>query len=272
MARRSRGGSNRRAASSRTGSASAARWSGRSWVPAARTWAWAGEMVPSARAWAVPVRGPRCSARAVRTKPAAVPAPMRRRCAARRRWSRPGRPARRRRRRGRPRRPGRQPVAFQAVHQPPQGHDPFGQGAIGQPVDPLVDQPVELGRQRRQPRWPATRSNGCSSPWRQPIRPTSEHKHQPENVENPPVTDPTRPSIRGTPLARAGEPRGSSATLRSRATRHAWRVHGARTTYLWPGEPMGPPGREPASATVRVGVIRRPRSPPRRGWRGWWRG
>ena len=79
MTRRSRGGSSRRAAASRTGSASAARWSGRSWVPWASTWAWAGEMAPSARAWPVWVNGPRNRARAVRTKPAAVLGLMRRR-------------------------------------------------------------------------------------------------------------------------------------------------------------------------------------------------
>ncbi len=51
-------------------------WSGRSWVPAASTWAWAADSSPSARAWPVWVRGPRYSARAVRTKLAAVPALM----------------------------------------------------------------------------------------------------------------------------------------------------------------------------------------------------
>ena len=94
MTRRSRGGSNRRAASSRTGSASAARWSGRSWVPRASTWAWAGESSPSARAWAVPVSGPGTGRGRVRTKPGRCRRPGAAGCVATRRWSRPGRPGR----------------------------------------------------------------------------------------------------------------------------------------------------------------------------------
>ena len=66
----------RRAASSSIGSA----WvvgSGNSWVPAASTAAWAGEIAPSVNAWAVAVRGPRNTARAVRTAAWAAPAPNR---------------------------------------------------------------------------------------------------------------------------------------------------------------------------------------------------
>jgi hypothetical protein len=54
---RSRGGSNRAAASTSTGSASVVTWVGSWWVPSARTLAWATEICPPIRAWAVPVRG-----------------------------------------------------------------------------------------------------------------------------------------------------------------------------------------------------------------------
>ena len=46
---------------------------------------------------------------------------------------------------------GSQPLAFEAVQQPPQRHDPFGQGVVGQPVQVLVDQLVDHRRQRPQP-------------------------------------------------------------------------------------------------------------------------
>jgi hypothetical protein len=64
--RRSRGGSSRRAAATRVGSASATVWLGRSRVPWARAEAWATESSPLVRAAAVLARGPRSNARAVR--------------------------------------------------------------------------------------------------------------------------------------------------------------------------------------------------------------
>jgi hypothetical protein len=71
------GGSRRRAASSRTGSASTATCWGTWRVPWASTRAWAGEISPPTNASAVLVKGPRNSARAVRTSPWAAPAPIR---------------------------------------------------------------------------------------------------------------------------------------------------------------------------------------------------
>jgi hypothetical protein len=50
---------------------------GRSLVPWATTAAWAAEICPVARAAAVPARGPRNNARAVRTERAAAPAAIR---------------------------------------------------------------------------------------------------------------------------------------------------------------------------------------------------
>ena len=73
VSRRSRPGSSCRAASTSTGSASTVTWSGRCWVPAASTWAWATDSSPSHTAWAVWVSGPRNRARAVRTALAGRP-------------------------------------------------------------------------------------------------------------------------------------------------------------------------------------------------------
>src|SRR4029450_8337885 len=50
-----------------------------------------------------------------------------------------------------------EPVAFQAVHQPPQAQQPLGAGAVGQPVQVLVGEVLELGHQRAQPGWGAGR-------------------------------------------------------------------------------------------------------------------
>jgi hypothetical protein len=55
-------------------------------------------------------------------------------CGASRRWSRPGRRVRRRRPPGIDGGEFGQPLAVQAVHQPPQGQEPVGPGAISQPV------------------------------------------------------------------------------------------------------------------------------------------
>ena len=126
-------------------------WAARSWVPWASTWAWAGEMSPAVRAWAVAARGPRNSARAVRTQLLAALAPSRSRAQPAGGGGGldallgPGGP--------RPSTAGQplQPLAFQPVHQPPQLQDPLGQGGVGQPVQVLGGQPVDRCRQRRQP-------------------------------------------------------------------------------------------------------------------------
>jgi hypothetical protein len=41
-----------------------------------------------------------------------------------------------------------EPLAFQALHQPRQGQDPFGPAAIGQPTNSLGGQLLERGHQR----------------------------------------------------------------------------------------------------------------------------
>ena len=96
-------------------------------------------------------------------------------------------------------------------------------------ADPLVDQALELGHQRPQPCWRAGRVAGRMGVRVHGGNLSSPHPNTSTNPKmwTTPRTDPTRPSIRGTPLARAGEPRGSSATVCSRATR-------------MPGECMGP--------------------------------
>jgi hypothetical protein len=84
--------------------------------PAASTLAWAGESSPSVRAWAVPVRGPRNPPGRSEPRGRRRQRPCAAGCAASRRSSRPGH-------RLRPRRPPGiqlgQPVAVQAVQQPP---------------------------------------------------------------------------------------------------------------------------------------------------------
>jgi hypothetical protein len=104
-------------------------------VPEATTLAWAGVMAPSVRAWPVWVRGPRHRARAVRTWLGAAPAPRRRR--ARSQLVRGG---------GLEALVGAgsdtgvdggefvEPVAFQAVQQPPQPKDPLGPNGVGESV------------------------------------------------------------------------------------------------------------------------------------------
>jgi hypothetical protein len=143
-ARRSRGGSSRRAAATSPGSASAVTWAGRSWVPAASTPAWAAESWPAARAWAVAVSGPRNRARTVRTLWWAAPAPM-----PSRRRSQPavegglevvfgaGGPA--------GIHPGQlgQPLSFQPAQQPPPLEDPLGPNRIGEPGQVLGGQPLD---------------------------------------------------------------------------------------------------------------------------------
>ena len=143
---------------------SAVTWAGRSWVPAASTWAWAGESSPSANAWAVRVRGPRYRARAVRTRLLAAPALMRKRlrshpaveeaCTP---WSAPAAP------RASTAARVAQPLAFLSVLLPPQDQEPFDQGGVGEPVQLLGGQPIHRRHQRPQlgrARW----SNVCSSP------------------------------------------------------------------------------------------------------------
>jgi hypothetical protein len=41
-----------------------------------------------------------------------------------------------------------EPLAFQALHQPPQGQDPFGPAGVGQPANILGGQALELGHHR----------------------------------------------------------------------------------------------------------------------------
>jgi hypothetical protein len=206
--RRSRGGSSRPAASSSTGSASMAVCGGRSWVPAASTAAWAGEMVPSVRAVAVWVRGRgtppgRCARWWWRCR-----RPCGGGCAASRRWRRPAPLGRPRRRRGRPRRPVRpasglpgRPAAAAAPAPARPGRRRTGRPGPGRPAGrrPQPGTPAHLPAHPRTPpgSWLAARpggrtavrveaqwagrsvgrSNACSSSWRQPIKPPAEHKH-----------------------------------------------------------------------------------------------
>ena len=208
MTRRSRGGSSRRAASSSTGSASAATWAGRSWVPWASTWAWAIDSSPSARAWPVAVSGPRYSARAVRTQPAAVLALMRSRVrsqlAVEPAWTPCSAPA-----------APRASTAASSASQWPSRRSMSPRNTMT----------------RSAPAPSASRSGSWSArPWssatsacnaaRVPAgwlvewvfesmaatyQPRTQDKHQPENVENPAVTDFTRPSIEGSTAA-SGQP------------------------------------------------------------------
>src|SRR5215207_4186454 len=136
--RRSRGGSSRRAASTSTASASTVTWSGRGWVPAATTWAWATDSSPSVRAWAVAVNGSAeqgpgrpdgaGGGAGAQVEPVAEPGRGRPDLLA---GLGPGRPA------GVDGRELVEPVAFQAVQQPPQLQDLCGQGGIGQTVKVL---------------------------------------------------------------------------------------------------------------------------------------
>ena len=127
-------------------------------MPWASTLAWATEIVPSARALAVAVSGPRNRALAVRTKlrgragTQAQPVPQ------------PGG--------GRPdllplvgaggaagidAGEFLEPVAFQAVHQPPQFQDPLGPDHVTEPVQVLGGQPIHDLGECRQPIPPRVR-------------------------------------------------------------------------------------------------------------------
>src|SRR5215207_5120205 len=113
-------------------------WSGRGWVPGA-TWAWAADSSPSVRAWAVAVNGPaeqgpgrpdRAAGRGASPQAEPVAEPGRGRADLLVQLG-PGRPSAV---------DGRElvePVAFQAVQQPPQLQDLCGQGGISQTVQVL---------------------------------------------------------------------------------------------------------------------------------------
>lgn len=129
-----------------TGSASAVTCGGRWWVPWARTWAWAADSAPAPTAWPVPVRGPQHRARAVRTALLAAGAPSAGGCAARPRSSRPPR-------RLGPRPPAAvddrdpaQPLAVQAVQEPPP-HPRAARTGGGEPVQVAGGQPAGGGLQ-----------------------------------------------------------------------------------------------------------------------------
>ena len=117
--------------------------------------------------------------------------------AATRRSSPPGCPVRPRRPRGRPRRPARPttglppgppatatPAPARPAPGPPARTDP-GRWPARRP--PRAGWPGRPGARRGTRR--GTRSaacpNWCSSPWPEPIKAPTEHKHQPENVDNP---------------------------------------------------------------------------------------
>ena len=178
MACRSRGGSSRRAASSSTGSASAATWSGRSWVSWASTWR--GPATAPRRSgpgrWRSTARGTapeRSAHNGGRAGTHAQPGPQPPSGGAGLdALFGPGGPP------GVHRGQVGQPVAFQAVGQLSQHPDPLGQGGVAQPVRVLGGQLLEFGGQRRQSVfWPGGWSNVCSSPWRQPISPALQGKH-----------------------------------------------------------------------------------------------
>ena len=228
MSRRSRPGSSCRAASTSTGSASAVTWSGRCWVPAASTWAWATDSSPSHTAWAVSVSGPRNRARAVRTcaagRPVAQMQPV----------AQPGR--------GRPDLlagfgaggaegvdPGQflEPLAVQPIHHPSQLQDPLGPDNFREPVQVPGGQPVQEHGQLGQVVWLLDRlvtglagSNVCSSPWGQPIKPPAQGKHQTQICGQP---------FRVASLLDQGSARAGRviAYLSGRGNPRIWRVHGA---------------------------------------------
>jgi hypothetical protein len=126
-----------------------------------------------------------------------------------------------------------QPLAFQAVHQPPQGHDPLGHGAISQLVRVLVGEVLELGHQRRKPRRCAGRVAG-----RMCVRVHG------RNLSTSQLKARTNPKIGDNFSSRAGS---SSRARWVQANSRARRVHGARH----PGPPChpnrtGPDGPGPA--------------------------
>ncbi len=286
MTRRSRGGSSRRAASSRTGSASAATWSGRSWVPWASTWRGPGRWSPrpgpgrsrsggrgtapgrSAHSWR---RCRRSCAAGARSQPAVEPA-----------WTPCSAPAA-------PRASTaarvRQPLAFEAVGQPSQHLDLSARAASPSRSEVLGGQPVERRRQRRQPVRPAARmcvrvhGGNLSTP--PPNTSTNT-----ENVDNPAVTDFTRASKGSTAGVDSRRQPAWSATLLTRPSARtrvvvayppgrgqprAWRVHGARHRATLPApdpplpthpatHPTGPDGPGKAHPT--------PTLLPTAGWSG----
>jgi hypothetical protein len=270
MTRRSRGGSSRPAASTSTGSASTAVEAARSWVPAATTLAWAGEMAPSVRAVAVwlrgrgtgpgrsahscwPPRGP--GAARVRSQPAVAGGLDT--------LVGPGGPAGIR---------GGQllePVAFQAVDQPPQPQDPLGPGRR-RPGRPGPGQPAHRRLRPGTPAcpaaWSTAWSNVCSAPWGQPIKPSADHKRQtPIWGQLPSPT--SGPASRGRPCRVGGSRRGAERSpgegTGDGPTHRKRQPHGART----PGPPSR--GRTWAPTTRhRARLVDGARTTPgRRPWR-----
>jgi hypothetical protein len=149
---------------------------GRSWVPWASTAAWAADSWPSVRALAVPVRGPRNRAWAVRTQPLAVLVPMWRRARSQLvvegagwPWSAQAAP--------------QASTAASSSSQWPSRRSSSRRSTRIRSARTASASPFRSwwpGCQRPRPgplvhraSWP----NVCSSPWRQPINPPPEHKH-----------------------------------------------------------------------------------------------
>ncbi len=89
-----------------------------------------------------------------------------------------------------------QPVAFQAVGQPPQHQDPFGPGAVGQPVGSWSARPWSSATSAATPLGsrPAGWSNGCSSPWPATYQPRTRTQAPPPHLGTTSPTEPTRPN------------------------------------------------------------------------------
>jgi hypothetical protein len=148
-----------------------------------------------------------------------------------------------------------QPLAFQAVHQPPQGHDPLGHGAISQLVRVLVGEVLELGHQRRKPRRCAGRVAG-----RMCVRVHGRNlsTSQLEASTNPKIGDNFPPE-----LGRPSVPAGSRPTLvPGECMGPDTRDHRATPTApgpMAPDPPVLPSGRPRRRAGRDRGRPRRPR-------------
>ena len=256
-------------------------------MPAASTWAWAGDSSPSARAWAVPVNGPRNRARAVRTRLAAVPAPMcsrlRSQAAVEPAWTPWSAPAA----------PRASTAASQASQWPStrlasrrSRSTPSARATSVSPSRPWAAI-VDLRLQRRQPVRPGDRmcvrvhSGNLSTPTRTQA-PT-------RKWDNPAVTDPPDPASRDRPWRwTAADTSLRSATLLTRASNWSQvavacpagsgqppcqATDGARPPATTkPGDCMGPDGPRPRPD---AGSSPRPDGPPSRSCSGqgssaWW--
>jgi hypothetical protein len=241
MTRRSRGGSSRRAASTSTGSASAVTGSERSWVPWASTRAWAHAEFPADQGLAgrgerTTEHGPGRPHKASRSastqaQPGAQPSGGRANLLP---LVSPGNAA------GIDGRELLEPVAFQAVHQSPQGQHLLGQHRISQPVYILRGQVLDGCCQRGQLVWASGRELGCLAD-RMCVRVHG------GNLSSPPPNASTNLQS-GDNFTRAGGRSGSSPARPVKVS-------------LVPGERMGPdppcqvrawgprtPGPEPAPA------------------------